>query len=233
MLNGFNDFKTATPGQIHDYYRSKKIHELSIEELAFAHLDDTCRFIQTMDGMISSSLFDLNQTVAASFSNVRTNQYVPLLACFSMLDQIGGLYKRTNKSCNYKNGIKKALHFYSNVTNAIELEQLTTLRHGLFHDGSLLYINSTTGTKVIFRMIQNSGALLTPAKKPWDGLYHNDISDYVTKIDLRELQNTTTEVIKERKKLLLDKKIKITAQTPQELFYKYLFKTNHTSNEEP
>lgn len=223
MIKGFGDFKTSTPGEISEYYRTKSISQLSLEELANIHLDINSAWQCLENGNISSNIYDLNETVAAGFNNNRTKQYVPLLACFSILDQIGSAYERTDQTSAYGNGIKKALDLYSNFKLNQDLEFLVTLRHGLFHDGSLTYINKSTGTKVFFRMIMGSGKLLTPSIKPWDGVYYDDLSDYITYIDLKELHVKTKEVITECRRLLLNGKIKIMVAAPRELFYKYLF----------
>lgn len=223
MVNAFDDFKLSTPGEISDYYRQKSTSQLSMEELANIHLDINSKRHCLDDGNISSNIYDLNEAINAGFNNLRTEQYVPLLACFAILDQIGSIYQRTDKKNRYKNGIKKALYFYSDFTSPEDLEALVTLRHGLFHNGSLTCINQSTKTKVFFRMIKNSNKIFTPSKKPWDGIYHNEMCDYITFIDLKELHKKTKEVLIECRRLLLDGKLHIKISSPRELFYKYLF----------
>lgn len=72
-------------------------------------------------------------------------------------------------------------------------------------------------------MIKNSKKIYTPPKKQWDGIYHDSMSDFTSLIDLRELHNTTKEIISECKRLLQDKKLEIKVCAPRELFFKYLF----------
>lgn len=223
MINGFADFKMSNPGKISDYYRAKSTSQLSTEELANIHLDINRKWHCLTDGNISSNIYDLNEAVNAAFNNARTEQYVPLLACFAMLDQIGSLYQRTDIKSPYNNGIKKAFDSYSNFKSPDDLEAIVTLRHGLLHNGSLTCINSRTETKVFFRMIKNSKKIYTPPKKQWDGIYHDSMSDFTSLIDLRELHNTTKEIINECKRLLQDKKLEIKVCVPRELFFKYLF----------
>jgi hypothetical protein len=209
--------------EIHDYYQSKLLSDLTLQELAYAHLDSVPGTFRLNNGTLSSCLNDLIEAGSASFNNFRTKQYVPLLAYFSILDQIGGIYERTNMTCSYKNGIKRALSQYSSFTIASDLEMLVTLRHGIFHDGSLVYKNTTTGTNVVFRMTVNSQKLLTYGKNIWDGIYHDDMTDFVTKIDLKKLQEVTNEVVKNCKESLLNGSTVCKTASTREFFYKYLF----------
>lgn len=223
MVSNFIDFKNSNGIDISNYFGTKIISQLTIEELAYIHLDlmHGCQVLKS--GRLSSGLYDLVETVTASFNNNRTRQYVPLLGSFAILDQIGGIYSRNDKSTRYDNGIKKALDLFSNFNDPDDLETLVTLRHGIFHAGSLLHSNRNTGINVCFRMVVSSGNVLTPPIKIWDGVFHHDLKDYVTRIDLKELQSLTTEVVRECRRLLLDGKITIKTSNPVEFFHKYLF----------
>lgn len=223
MITNFSDFKNAVGFEIFEYYRSKNLQDLTIEELAYVHLNIFPGTSVLNNGLLSTCLHDLVETVTTSFGNIRTEQYVPLLGCFSILDQVGGTYDRLDKSTIYKNGIKKALDLYSSYNNPADLESLVTLRHGIFHDGSLVSINKNTGTNVIFRMVVGSGTLLTPPVTVWDGVYRDDLTDYVTKIDLKELQKLTNDVIESCADALLSGNSDIKVSDPREFFYKYLF----------
>jgi hypothetical protein len=223
MVSCFGNFKDSTPGEIFEYYSVRNTFQLSLEEMAYIHLDVDSQWCCLANGKMSSSLRDLLQTVSTAFNNIRTKQYVPLLACFSVLDQIGGVYERTDKTSTYCNGIKKALDLFSSFNLPSDLDFLVTLRHGLFHDGSLTYVNAHTDTKTFVRMGIGTGRLLTPSKIPWDGVYHDDMSDYVTKIDLKEFQELTSGVVSACRRHLLDGQLRIKAGSPRELLYKYLF----------
>jgi hypothetical protein len=223
MLSNFSDFKASGNMKISNYYRGKNLDDLTIEELSYVHLNSLTGKEILKNGRLSTCLYDLLETVSASFGNVRTKQYVPLLGCFSILDQIGGTYGRVDKSTSYGNGIKKALDLYSSFNNPSDLESLVTLRHSIFHDGSLVSVNSNTGTSVIFRMVVDSGKLLTPPISAWEGVYQNEMNDYVTKIDLKELQKLTSDVVDTCRKVLVAGNSDIKIGDPKELFYKYLF----------
>ncbi|MFT4900156.1 MAG: hypothetical protein ACI9U0_001957 [Flavobacteriales bacterium] len=217
MLN----FKGLNGIDIYEHFKEKNLEELSIEELAYTHL-----YYHTSTPLkncnITSCLSELRETLSASFINRRTNQYVPLMVSFAILDQIGCLYHVRNQSPSYANGIKRALTSFSNFPSS-DLEALVTLRHGLFHDGSLLSINNNTGTSVYFRMVKDSGQVITQPQNTWDGIYHDKLSDYVTRVDLKELQQLVLSVIDKCREHLLNDELAISITDPKEFYYKFLF----------
>lgn len=206
---------------IYEYFIKKDLDELSVKELAYTHLEyyqstplKNCR--------ITSCLHELRETLSASFINRRTNQYVPLMISFAILDQIGCLYHVENQESSFSNGIKRALSSFSTFP-ASDLDTLVTLRHGLFHDGSLLSINKNTGTNVLFRMVKESGRVITQPKQVWDGIYRDRLSDYVTLVDLKELQRLVLSVVDNCKVRLLADELAISITDPKEFYYKFLF----------
>ncbi|MBV4503750.1 hypothetical protein HU751_002720 [Pseudomonas sp. BW13M1] len=225
MVNKFEDFKSASPGGIREYYRGRLLSQLDISELAYVHLECSGVRIHVKNGVLSSSLYDLCQAVSASFNNVRTKQYVPLLGCFSILDQIGCAYALRESDCRFENGIKRALYDFGEIKDAERLKQLVTLRHGLFHNGSLVNKSRHGDTNVFFRMTTEGDELLVPPLKEWDGSYSDDLTEYVTKINLSHLYSRVQHVVESCKSKLLEGKIDFMVQSERELFYKYLFKT--------
>jgi hypothetical protein len=208
---------------VDEYFRNKNLSELTKEELAYLHLDIHHLRNVVKDFYIGSSLRELTQTLSASFGNVRTKQYVPLMICFAVLDQLGSLYSINSINCNYKNGIKKAFSMFTQVQNRSEIESLLTLRNGMLHDGSLVSHNKYTDTGVIYRMVVNSGKLITPPNKKWDGLYRDSLTDYITLIDLKELQRTVLAAIQVCSDNLKSSNLTITCSSEKEFFFKYLF----------
>jgi hypothetical protein len=178
------------------YFFGKSIAELTLEELAFIHLDINQGSRAIKDGyFLSSNLYDLVETLSASFSNRRTRIYVPLMTEFAILDQVGCLYGNKSTPTKYQNGIKNAFDIFSSFNDRDDLESLVTLRHGLLHSGSLVNTNRNTGTNVAFRMKQDTGQVLTNPQQPWDGVYHDDLTSYLTFVDLKELQKLTISII--------------------------------------
>lgn len=206
-----------------EYFSNKNLSELTIRELVYFHLDINSPRNRTKDGFIASSLYDLKESLSASFINRRTCQYVPLMVSFSILDQLGSLYSVQGIECNYENGIKRALHYFSNC-GVQEIKSLVTLRNGLLHDGSLISHNRDGRTHVFYRMVKESGRLLTPPKITWDGEYRDDLTNYITLIDLKELQAVVLKAIGNCLEHLLQQSLEVKALPEREFFFKYMFK---------
>lgn len=102
QINSIYDFEKANLSERSDYFLKKELHELSVEELAYIHLD-TLHFCTPIKGcIVSTSLRDLERNASSSFSNIATKRYTPVFICFAMLDQLGSIYKTKNKK-KYKN----------------------------------------------------------------------------------------------------------------------------------
>ncbi|MGP9672628.1 hypothetical protein ACT3S9_15785 [Pseudoalteromonas sp. AOP31-A2-14] len=208
---------------IGDYFRGKQLNELGVEELAYIHLNLLHIRTPLKDFYVSSSLRELEQTLTASFGNKRTKQYVPLMTSFAILDQLGSLYSIADANCNFQNGIKKALATLTHIRDRDDIESLVTLRNGLLHDGSLISHNVYRDIDVIYRMTVGSGKVITPPKKVWDGIYRDSLSEYVTLIDLKELQAVVLKAIKLCAEHLENSTLIINCTDEKEFFYKYLF----------
>lgn len=209
---------------IYKYFKEKIISDLTVEELSFIHLDlNSATHSLKEPHYVSSNLYDLVETVSASFLNRRTRIYVPIMTCFAILDQIGSIYSLKNSTSTYQNGIKRALSIFSSINDEKDLNSLVTLRHGLLHNGSLININYNIATNVIFRMKQDLNQLLKHPNTKWDGIFHDTLTDYITYINLKELQDLTIEIINKCKEELLNDNLEISINDEKEFFYKYLF----------
>ena len=218
----FSEFKNANGFELHDHFSSKQLDELSIEELAYIHLSRANSRTIIKNASVSSSLYDLIETAQASTINERTRIYTPMLASFAVLDQIGGAYRHKSKPTTYENGIKVALQLFGTY-NKDEIEYLTTLRNGLYHDGSLLSINDNGKTKVVFRLDPNAAQTITMPRKLWDGVYHDSLDDYISKINVVSLKNDVEQISKKCLDLLLNGNLNFRISEPREFFYKFLF----------
>lgn len=218
----FHDFKNANGFELHDHFSKKSLDELSIKELAYIHLNRSHSTTIIKNATITSSLYDLIETAQASATNARTRIYTPMLASFAVLDQIGGAYRSNLKSTSYQNGIKVALELFGTHSKD-EIEYLTTLRNGLYHDGSLLSKNINGKTNVLFRLDPNSPNTITMPRTPWDGVYHGSLNDYISKINVLSLKNDTETIVQNCLEQLLDDNLLFTINDCREFFYKFLF----------
>ena len=206
----------------YEHFSSKQLHELTIEELAYVHLNRTHAFTHLNNQKLSSSLYDFLETAQASANNSRTRIYTPMLACFAVLDQIGGAYRRKSMTSQYQNGIKVALDLFGTYSKE-EIEHLTTLRNGIYHDGSLLSKNRNGKTNVTFRLSSSASKTITMPEKAWDGFYHDSLTEYTSKINVRLLKNDVEQIVKNRMDHLLNGELVFNISDCREFFYKFLF----------
>ncbi|MFT4926118.1 MAG: hypothetical protein ACI8WB_002216, partial [Phenylobacterium sp.] len=66
-----------------EYLSSKNVADLTLRELAYVHLNMRHSYTYLKNDRLSSNLYDLNQTLSASFSNDRTHVYGPLMTSFA------------------------------------------------------------------------------------------------------------------------------------------------------
>ena len=207
--------------ELYKNLKRKNLNELSIEELAYTHLEYST-FTCLKNCNVISSLYELKETLSVSFMHRATSKYVPLMVSFSILDQIGSLYYVTNNEPKYENGIRRALASFSDFPTC-DINTLVTIRNGLLHDGSLLSIDERKSIKVCFRMIEGSCQVITQPKKTWDGEYRDDLSEYLTLIDLNELKKLVLSFIDKCREYLLADELTISIRDTKEFYYKFLF----------
>lgn len=216
-------FDPKDRNSITSYFSGKDLDELSVEDMAYVHLKKLTPSIGLKNVKISSSLFDLRESLAASFNNTRTNQYVPLMLSYAILDQIGSLYTPINTSSSYQNGIKRALGLFS-ALNKDEISSIVSLRNGLLHDGSLVSVSQHKNVdNVVFRFTKEGTDLIQHSTKKWDGVYRDSLSDYVSTINLVLFKELVEEICSKCFHLIENNQLVVSLNSPQEFFYKYLF----------
>lgn len=207
----------------HAYFSGKKLEELTIEELAYIHLKPAPGRVTLKNCHLSSGLYNLIETLNVSFNNNRTNQYVPLMTSFAILDQLGALYSLKNKNSRFGNGIKKCLDCFSSLTD-LEIENLYSLRNGVLHDGSLTNIaRQPNGAKVIFRLNKNAQSMITHPKVPWDGVYRDKLVDSTSHLNLKLFKDMILRIYTDHFNELKSGNLLISSTSPEQLYYKYLF----------
>lgn len=206
----------------YNYLVGKNLEQLTIQELNVIHLQYRDEVVSVNGRYLTSCLHDLTQTLSASFINRRTAQYVPLMTSFAILDQIGSLYHIQGQNPNATNGIKRALQSFT-AMNADEIEDLVTLRHGLFHDGSLTSRNQYTGTDVIFRMATETNVVIQRPAVAWNGVYDDDLTNHITLINLKQFQSLVLTVLDKCLNELEQGRLSCTISDCREFYYKFLF----------
>lgn len=215
------DLKSNNGSTIADYFSNKTLDELEVAELAYIHLNGAATL---SNYKVTSSLNDLMQTAQASLNNHRTRIYTPLLAYFAILDQIGGAYTSTLKKTDYGSGIKAALDIFSDYSKE-DLSKLYSLRNGLYHDGSLVNVDTAKSNKanVIFRLTSETDKTIIHPHTEWDGIYHDDLTQYVTKINTKLLKRDMETIVERCAAELLEVTLEMKITCPREFFYKFLF----------
>lgn len=216
------DLKSKNGFDVDEYFENKSLHHLDVSELAYVHLDRIHGKLRLKNCTVYSSLYDLMETAQSSFNNNRTRIYTPLLSCFAILDQIGGAYGSAVKSTNYGAGIKVALDLFGSYSK-VEIEKLYALRNGLYHDGSLMNISIHGKEKVVFRLSPEAVNTITPPAVEWDGIYHDSIDQYITKINTKKFKTDVEAIVSKCASQLLDGTLKMKINDPREFFYKFLF----------
>ncbi|NDY91786.1 hypothetical protein [Ideonella livida] len=227
-MNATN-LKSKSNAEIREYFQGKSLKDLDVSELAFIHLNINLGNQRLSDTTIYSSLYDLMQTSQASFNNVRTKAYTPLLSCFAMLDQLGGAYRSTIKPTKYTTGIKIALDTFGTYTKD-EIEKLYSLRNGLYHDGSLTNIDKRNKHHVIFRLAPESSTTFIHPKQEWNGVYCDSLTEFITKINPKKFKFDLEKIISNCNEELKNGTLEISIKDPLEFFYKFLFSSQNSTN---
>lgn len=219
-VNSLNDFKNAKPYQINEYFSKKSLEELSIHELVYIYLNVNWNVTSLKNREVSTSLHDLVENIRASYNNVRTRIYTPLLGCFMILDQLGSIVDDPKKPL--KNGIKQILnlHTYDEKT----IEYLLALRNGLMHDGSLTSLAQYSGQhNTIFRLSPDLKTTIEFPSIDWNGTFENELSVYCSKINSKRFFEEVLIIIDLVKEALLDNRLDLKIADEKEFFYKFLF----------
>jgi hypothetical protein len=126
------------------------------------------------------------------------------------LDQLGNCYDVTGVTCDYKNGIKRALALFGGLGRE-EIKILYGLRNALVHNVSLLHISDRSDSpsmgftihdfpsKVIH---ETQSAIISAPTENWDGELTNLSETHFAKISLQGLRDLVSASISCAKDLL-------------------------------
>lgn len=214
----------------------KPLVDLSIEELAYLHLDDVDLPRVVADGSIRSSIAGLVAEIRKTQSIDAARIFSPLYGAFALLDQIGSTYQNKTRA-PYKDasasGIKKALyHFCGFPENSEEVKAIYGLRNSLMHDGSVLFRGRLkdgkwTGPFHHFRLGSKASNIVEMPKQAWNGKLEDlDPSKHATLINQSRLTEVAVNAVGQARRLLMSGDLGIdVGEGGIELYYKYLFHT--------
>lgn len=201
-----------------EYYKNKKLSDLTVYELALIHLNDFPKHTATKDFIVSTNIAGLVETGSASLCRYRTQIYAPLATCFIVFDQLGELYTRTDQQCAYGNKIEQALFSFAGLKEEEDIKALSTLRHGLMHFGSFTHIHKNNGTAVFFGVDPEGTELLKHPSAPWNGDYKNSMADHVTIIGSKAMLDITRAAVVTCRELLLKGHVEMSIKDPKTFF---------------
>jgi hypothetical protein len=124
-------------------WNEKELTDLSILELAYAHLGGKSHY-QLKDGELKSILPIALQEINHVRRNEYSKNFVPVIGAFAVIEQIGFCYSR-NDIQTYSNPdaspIFKALYYFAGYPEGhIDTKALYALRNAFLHNASLMAI---------------------------------------------------------------------------------------------
>ena len=166
--------------QFNDYFdsiKNKVLNELSLKELAFVHLNGN-DWSKIKGGLLHSVLpIVIREIRHAKFQRYSQN-FLPLAAAFTVLDQLGFCYSRNDMSAyssQNASSIKKALYYFCGFgDNDENTKALYALRNSFLHTSSLLSKGERDNQpNYNFIFNRKSEVMIKRADVVWDGDFDN------------------------------------------------------------
>lgn len=149
---------------------SKPWNQLSESEVINIHLYS--EISTTTDYIILSTLRRIEREARHAIANEYSKSFLPLMACYAILDQVGKCYKNKQKSPythQNANGIKKAAYYFLGYEENGDLTKtLYGLRNGIVHDASYVS-HAKDGSHYWYRWDDEQTEIIRTPSMPWDG----------------------------------------------------------------
>jgi hypothetical protein len=197
-----------------------------IESVGVTHFSGFCGALKDARKMTGRNIETGEKDNSNSFGHL--GSWLGTIGYLSLLDQIGGCFKRVNGPIIQanKSGIIKALKNFSSLSDD-EIDAIFALRNSFAHDYSLQNIGSRPGLIHHF-LVDNSSsnpAIILP-RQNWDGLIANKTSQNTTYINLQALGDLVEGLIMNLNQLVDNSEVEIIlAGGKDELIARYSFVT--------
>lgn len=163
-----------------DYYnaiKEKKLNELALKELAFVHLNGR-NYSDIKYGQIYSVLPLVIREIRHAKFNKYSQNFLPIAAAFTILDQIGFCYSRNDMSIYSDanaSSIKKSLYYFCGLSeNDKDTKALYALRNSILHTASCLSKSDRKNQpNHRFVLDKDSADLVKYPEVEWDGDFEN------------------------------------------------------------
>ena len=175
----------------------KNFAELTKDEIIAIHLDCGGGPVTTNDFIIESTLSVILRETRFCMTFNNSNNMMPALGCFALLDQVGNSYTRNDVApypANNGSGIKKALYYFGGFNaNDAPTKALYAFRNALVHYASLR--NERNGVYYRFRYNSTIPSVVLPAAHPWNGRVADLSDNTTTLINLSRLVDLVTKIV--------------------------------------
>jgi len=181
----------------------KKLSELTDSEIINIHLS---RKTLTKDFELISTLKTLEGEMQQSSGLDKFKSFLPFLAAFAILDQIGGCYKCYKNSEEKENHAKekkyksfqKALYYFGDIEDEQTLNAIRIFRNVIVHDACLFFFDENKDYYYCFRYSDDDKRpnLIDFPEEKWDGNFESISSKNITSINRRALLNKTSDIIR-------------------------------------
>lgn len=213
-----------------DYFQSiknKKLEELSLNELAYVHLN--CgSYNEIKDALLESSLpLVINEIRHAKFQRYSQN-FLPVAAAFTVLDQLGFCYSRKDipeYSQGNASSIKKSLYYFCGFQdNDQDTKTLYALRNSFLHTASILSkAEQSNQPNHRFVFDKSSEVLIKYPEVTWNGDFHNLKSNMTTFINPEMFVEMAEEAVRKACDYLYDDNLIVSCESGEaEFYYRFL-----------
>ncbi|MBB1438962.1 hypothetical protein H5202_09800 [Shewanella sp. SG41-4] len=212
-----------------DFYKAikeKQLNELTLEELAFVHLNGRS-FNDIKHGQICSVLPLVIGEIRHVKFNMYSQNFLPVAAAFTVLDQLGFCYSRSDMptySDENASSIKKSLYYFCDFSkNDNDTKTLYALRNSFLHTASCLS-KSERGNQPNHSFVfdKDSTELIKYPETQWNGDFHNLDESMSTIINPTMLVDLIEAAIERALKCLYEGSLDVSCESGAEFYYRFL-----------
>lgn len=177
---------------------AKPLGSLDLNEVVDIHLRRSDAW--TDDFRIHSSLDTMESEMRHAICYENSKTFLPLMAGFSILDQLGTCYSHARLPRypdNRASGIKKALYYFLGYSpNGPETKAFYGLRNAIMHEAALT-THTREGDHYWFRWEPSQANPIKVSTRPWDGAFGSLRPDTVTTINPKLLVDQLSGTLNE------------------------------------
>jgi|GEM_PF-2484468 len=178
---------------------AKRWDELSDDEVIDIHIN-CYNIAELKDFLVMSSIRRMEAEAHRAVSYENSRIFLPAMACFSILDQIGKTYCRLDmpkypEGGKMVSGIKKAAYYFLGCeANDLKTKTLYAFRNAVMHEAS--FANSDkNGNHYWFRIHKEVDEAVKVAANKWDGEPGSQTDSNCSRINPKILVEVTSKAL--------------------------------------